>query len=90
MKDVIGEKCLGDNNGNLTLSDGAKFCAWKNHYQMLVNVTFPWDKNFLNSIETVEGPAILKMIMMKIYRGYNGGCHQEDETRESRILRCDS
>ena len=52
---------------------------------MLLNFTFPWDKNFLNNIKAVEGPAIL-MIMMRIYGGYNGGCHQEDETRESRDI----
>ena len=57
-KDVIGEKCVRDDSGNLTLSDDAKLHAWKEHYQRLLNVEFPWDKNSLNNTAAVEGPAI--------------------------------
>ena len=36
----------------------AQLCAWKECYQRLLNVEFPWDKNSLNNSAAVEGPAI--------------------------------
>ena len=57
-KDVTGEKCLRDDKGNLTISDEAKLHAWKEYYQRLLNVQFPWDKNSLNNSTGVERPAI--------------------------------
>ena len=57
-KDVTGEKCLRDYKGNLTISDEAKLHAWKEHYQRVLNVEFPWDKNSLNNSTGVERPAI--------------------------------
>ena len=56
-KDVTGEKCVCYDKGNLTISDEAKLYAWKEHYQRLINVDFPWDKNSLNNSAAVEGPA---------------------------------
>ena len=32
--------------------------AWTEHYQRLLNVEFPWDKNSLNNSAAVEGPVI--------------------------------
>ena len=57
-KDVTREKFVCDDKGNLTISDEAKLHAWKEHYQKLLNVEFPWDKNFLNNSAAVEGHAI--------------------------------
>ena len=57
-KDVTGEKCVCDNKGNLAISDKAKLHAWTEHYQRLLNVEFPWDKNSLNNSAAVEGPDI--------------------------------
>ena len=48
-KDVTREKCVCDDKWNLTTSDEAKFHAWKEHYQRVLNVEFLWDKNFLNN-----------------------------------------
>ena len=56
-KDVTGEKCVHDDKGYLR-SDEAKLHAWKEHYQRLSNVEFPWNKNSLNNSAAVEGPAI--------------------------------
>lgn len=58
----MGEKCIGDNNENLTLSDDAKLRVWKNHHQ---NLLFSRDKNFLNGIEVVEGPEDMMMATIK-------------------------
>ena len=44
-KDVTGDKCVCDDKQNLTITDEAKLHAWKEHYQRLFNVEFPWDKN---------------------------------------------
>ena len=43
-KDVTGEKCVSDDKGNLTINDEAKLHAWKERYQRLLNVEFPWER----------------------------------------------
>ena len=57
-KFVTGEKCVSDDKGNLTVNDEAKLHAWKERYQRLLNVEFPWEKNSLNNLAAFEGPAI--------------------------------
>ena len=65
---------MGDNNENQTLSDDAQLRTWKNHQQSLLNFTFPWDKNFLNNIEAVEGPEDMMMaVIKKLKQGKAGG-----------------
>ena len=54
-KDVTRENCVCDDDRNLTISDEAKLHAWKEDYQRLLNVEFPWDKNSLNNSVVVEG-----------------------------------
>ena len=49
-----------DDKGNLTISDKAKLHAWKAHYQRLLNVEFPWDKNSFVA-ENIVTEAIKKM-----------------------------
>ena len=39
--DVVGDKCIKDDSGNLAISDAAKCIAWKEHYSRLLNVKFP-------------------------------------------------
>ena len=41
-KGVTKEKCVRDDKGNLTTSDKAMLRAWKEDYQRLLNVEFPW------------------------------------------------
>jgi hypothetical protein len=57
-QDIIGEKCVKDDNGNLTLSDQDKLNAWKSHYQKLLNEEFPWNPDHLTTPEPVQGPPI--------------------------------
>ena len=58
-KDVIGEKRVCNDKGNLTITDvSQKLHHWKEHYQRLLNVEFPLDKNSLNYSAAVEGSAI--------------------------------
>ena len=58
FKDCTGEKCVRDDQGSLTIRDEAKLHAWKEHYQRLLGVLFPWDENSLINSTVVKGPAI--------------------------------
>ena len=49
-QDVVGEKCVKDDDNNLKN-------AWKQHYQCLLNVEFPWDETSLSQIEPSIGSA---------------------------------
>ena len=40
-QDVVGDKCIRDDLGNLAISDVTKCSAWKEHYSRLLNVKFP-------------------------------------------------
>ena len=44
-QDIIGEKCIRGDNGNLSLDDASKKLAWKQHYERLLNIGFPWYQN---------------------------------------------
>ena len=57
-KNVTREKCARDDKGNPTLNDESKLRAWKEGYQRLLNVEFPWNTNSLNNSAAVKGPAI--------------------------------
>ena len=58
-QDVVGEKCVRDDAGNLSFSDEDKRKAWKQHYEKLLNVEFPWPEAELPHVAPVEGPPIL-------------------------------
>ena len=55
-QDVIGEKCIQCDDGNLSLDDASKKLAWKQHYERLLNIEFPWSQN-LSHVDPVAGPA---------------------------------
>ena len=46
-KDIVGEKCIRNDDGSLALSDVSKRQAWKSHYERLLNEEFLWDKESL-------------------------------------------
>ena len=56
-QDIVGEKCVKDDNNKLAYSDTAKKNAWKQNYQRLLNVEFPWDETSLFHTEPSIGPA---------------------------------
>ena len=58
-KDIIGEKCIRDNSGKLAYSDDEKIKAWKQHYERLLNVEFPWSEDDLSVADPVLGPPAL-------------------------------
>ena len=57
-QDIVGDKCVRDDNGNLAIDDQAKLAAWKTHYERLLNVEFDWDRDSLDEQPAVEGPPI--------------------------------
>ena len=56
-QDVVGEKCVRDDEGCLSFSDADKKKAWKQHYEKLLNVEFPWSEENLSAVSPVLGPA---------------------------------
>ena len=56
--DIVGEKCVRDDNGHLALSLDDKLKAWQSHYDKLLNEEFPWNTESLSVEEPVQGPAI--------------------------------
>ncbi|XP_060771234.1 uncharacterized protein slc22a21 isoform X2 [Neoarius graeffei] len=58
-RDVVGECCVRDDQGHISLTDDAKKKAWKEHYSHLLNVEFPWSREDLTPAYPVEGPPIL-------------------------------
>ena len=72
--DVISEKCIRDDDGNLSLDNTLKKLAWKQHYKKLLNIEFPWSQN-LPHVDPVAGPAQFITpddIMKSLRRTQNG------------------
>ena len=57
-QDVIGDKYVKDDFGNLSIDIDAKKVAWKQHYECLLNVEFPWNDKNLSS-DAIVGPPVL-------------------------------
>ena len=55
-QDVIGEKCVRNDSGELSLSDDDKMKAWVEHYSRLLNVEFEWPSDLLPEVAPVKGP----------------------------------
>ena len=55
--DVIGNKCVKDNDNNLVFGSKEKLCVWKAHYEQLLNVEFDSDDSSLSIELSVEGSA---------------------------------
>ena len=57
-QDVVGEKCIRNDESNLASTEEEKRLAWKSRYEKLLNTEFDWDRDSLSEIHPVEGPAI--------------------------------
>ena len=55
-KDIVGDKCIRNDEGNIAYDDDAKLKAWKEHYERLLNEEFDWDESSLSDTDPVEGP----------------------------------
>ena len=56
--DIVGEKCIRQDDGKLALTVDDKLEAWKSHYDKLLNEEFPWNVESLSCQSPVQGPAI--------------------------------
>ena len=56
-QDVVGDKCVKDDLGNLSFDNEAKKIAWKQHYERLLNEEFSWNPEDLTA-DPVVGPPI--------------------------------
>ena len=52
-QDIVGEKCVRNDQGNIVYDDDAKLLAWKEHYHRLLNVEFIWDESTLTDTDPV-------------------------------------
>jgi hypothetical protein len=57
-QDIIGEKCIRNEQGIIAYEEKEKLDIWKNHYENLLNAEFPWDEPSLSSADPVLGPSI--------------------------------
>ena len=46
-----------NDEGQLSLDEESKKEAWKEHYERLLNVEFPWNPEDLSEESPVEGPS---------------------------------
>ena len=58
-QDVMGEKCVKNDEGKLALTPEAKKAAWKQHYGGLLNVEFSWNPEELSDEPPTQGPVLL-------------------------------
>ena len=63
-QDVLGDKCVKDDNGNLSFCDEAKKAAWKAHYERLLNREFDWNTDGLPPASPIAGPPICVTVEM--------------------------
>ncbi|XP_048587465.1 uncharacterized protein LOC125570198 [Nematostella vectensis] len=74
-KDVVGECCVKDDQGHISLTDDAKKNAWREYYNHLLNVEFSWSHEDLPPAYPVEGPPILvtsEMVAMAVCKMKQG------------------
>ena len=56
-QDVMDEKPYKNDARQLSLDEESKKEAWKEHYERLLNVEFPWNQEDLSEESPVEGPS---------------------------------
>ena len=55
-QDVVGDKCVRNDAGELSLSDEDKMKVWVEHCARLLNVEFEWPSDSLPEVAPVAGP----------------------------------
>ena len=62
--DVVGDKPVKNDSGEMSMSEEAKQNAWAEHYERLLNIEFDWDPDHLSKEPSLEAPPILITIDM--------------------------
>ena len=55
-QDIVGEKCIRNDKGDLAFSDDDKMKAWAEHYSRLLNVEFDWPSDLLPAVAPLVCP----------------------------------
>ena len=64
--DVVGDKPVKNDTGEMSMSEEAKQNAWAEHYERLLNVEFDWDPDHLSNEPPLEGlPIPITIDMVK-------------------------
>ena len=56
--DVVGDKPVKNDTGEMSMSEEAKQNAWAEHYERLLNIELDWDPDHLSNEPPLEGPPI--------------------------------
>ena len=56
--DVVGDKPVKNDTGEMSMSEEAKQNAWAEHYERLLNFEFDWDPDHLSNEPLLDGPPI--------------------------------
>ena len=54
-QDVVGENCVHNDTGELTLANEDKLKVWVEHYARVLNVEFGWPSNELHKVHPTAG-----------------------------------
>ena len=81
--DVVGDKLVKNDAGELLMSEDSKQKAWLEHYQRLFNVVFDWHPDHLSYQPPVEGPPIPITIDMVKAISQNEGWQSSGPIRHS-------
>ena len=82
--DVVGDKPVKNDAGEMSMSEDSKQKAWLEHYQRLLNVEFDWDPDHLSYQSPVEGPPIpITIDMVKKAISQNEGWQSTGPIRHS-------
>ena len=52
-QDIVGEKCIRTDDGELEINEQDKVNAWKCYYEKLLNTEFPWHRENLEVAKAV-------------------------------------
>ena len=64
--DVVGDKLVNNDAGEMSLREDSKHKAWLEHYQRLLNVEFDWDQDNMFDESPEEGlPIPITIYMVK-------------------------
>ena len=63
-QDVVGDKCVKDDSGDLSFDNEAKKVAWKQHYERLLNEEFSWNPEDLTADPVVVPPIHIDVEMV--------------------------
>lgn len=55
-KDIVGEQCIRDDQGNVLVDNRDIRKAWREHHDRISNVEFDWDRASLEEMQPVQGP----------------------------------